>query len=207
MLIVALTGCSRAEPLLGTVLESSDAAPTFELQDQFGRPSKLADLRGQVTVLTFLYTYCPDICPVVTDHLRKAREMLGDDADRVAFVAISVDPDRDTVERAHEYSEQWGMLRKWSFLVGDEEELAPVWKAYYIDPGRSDSAHDESAVATESGSRDHDVASAREDVPPQYEVAHSAPVYLIDQEGLLRVLFTLPFDPDALAHDVRLLLD
>ncbi len=54
------------------------------------------------------------------------------------FVAISVDPERDTVERVHEYTESWGMLDKWSFLVGAEETLRPIWKGYYLDPAQID---------------------------------------------------------------------
>ena len=202
----AVSSCSRSEDALaGTVLTSSDPAPPFELQDQFGRSVSLADHRDNVVVLTFLYTYCPDICPIVASHLRETYQALGEDVDRVEFVAISVDPARDTVERALEYSEQWEMADRWSFLVGSEDQLAPVWKAYFIDPAP------DPAESEEEGGEDHQrddgggsVDALREAL---FTISHSAPVYLIDRDGLLRVLFTPPLDPDVIVHDVRLLLD
>ena len=207
LLALVLAACSTTEPALGTVLESSSPATPFELRDQFGHPVNLAGYRGKVVALTFLYTYCPDICPIVAAHLQQAHRKLGDDADQVAFVAVSVDPARDTVERAYAYSEKCDMLNSWAFLVGGEEELAPIWKAYYIDPAVDDRAGDGSATETRDASQRSGVDALRQGLVPRYNVVHSAPVYLIDREGLMRVLFTLPFEPDDLVHNIRLLLD
>ena len=202
MLLAAVAGCSSSEDALaGTVLTSSDPAPPFDLEDQFGRPVSLADHRDKVVVLTFLYTSCPDICPIVASHLKETYEALGGDVDRVGFVVISVDPARDTVERALAYSEQWEMADRWSFLVGSEDQLAPVWKAYYIDPAPAP-AEDGQDHQRDNGSGSVD--ALREQL---FTISHSAPVYLIDRDGLLRALFTPPLDLEAIAHDVRLLLD
>ena len=204
--LLAVT-CSGPEPLAGTVLTTSDPATPFELTDQSGRPVSLADYRGKVVALAFLYTYCPDICPVVTSHLKQARGALGDDTREVEFVAISVDPERDTVERARAYSQEWGMLDSWAFLVGDRERLSPIWKAYYVDATIESSALSDAPGTTHSaGAQTGSVATLRGDIATAYTLAHPAPVYLIDREGLLRVLFTLPFDPSDLVHDIRLLL-
>ena len=202
-LAVALAACSRDEPMLGTVLQASDPAPEFQLRDQFGRSVALADYRGKVAVVTFLYTYCPDICPIVTSHLKQAHRMLGEDAARVGFVAISADPQRDTTERAYAFSEEWGMLKNWAFLVGDEAELAPVWKAYYVAPSIDEHGQTPTAAPTPQGN----VGALREGIAAPYTVSHSAPVYLIDREGVMRALFTLPFEPQAVVHDIRLLLE
>ena len=110
------------------------AAPDFSLHDQHGRPVSLDTYDGDVTVVTFLYTYCPDVCPAVTSHLRDVQGSLGEDASRVDFVAISVDPERDTVERAREYLDAWSLDQRWAFLVGTEDELSGVWSSYFVDP-------------------------------------------------------------------------
>ena len=166
----------------------------------------LSDYAGRVTVLAFLYTSCPDVCPIVTAQLRDARELLGDDAEEVAFAAISVDPRRDTVAEALAFSEKWRMTDAWDFLVGDEETLSPIWKAYHLDPVVDD--HDAARdVQGEKRSQSDGVKALREDIARRYLVIHSAPVYIIDRQGRLRALFTLPFEPEALVHDVRLLLD
>ena len=191
--------------MLGTVLSSSNPAPDFELTDQFGQPIALSSYGGKVVLLTFLYTYCPDICPIVTSHLRDAHEMLGDDAGDVAFLAVSVDPARDTVEQAHAYSIRWRMLDRWAFLVGNEEALSAVWDDYYLEPsvdGQSNGDAEASQTAHDGG-----VDGVQQEVEARYTVTHSAPVYLIDGEGRMRVLFTPPLDPEAIVHDIRLLLD
>ena len=209
LLSLPLSACAKTAPMLGTVLTSSDPAPSFRLSNQFGQPVKLADYRGKVVVLTFLYTYCPDICPIVTSHLRETYRMLGDDSRQVAFVAISVDPERDTVQRAHDYSEEWGMLEKWAYLVGDAEQLSSLWRAYYIGPAVDERVRNDQREAAAHSDVPHpaSVEELGQNIAARYTVTHSAPVYLIDREGRMRVLFTLPFDPSALAHDVRLLLN
>ena len=207
LLAAGSPACSRTDPMLGTVLSSSDQAPAFELQDQHGRQVALADFEGRVVVLTFLYTYCPDICPAITAQLKQTHEILGEDAGRVALVAISVDPDRDTVERAYSYSDSWGMLTKWSFLVGDEEQLSPIWRAYYIDPTIDDVSHSRASDETAHASLEGAVKTLGEGITAEYEVSHPAALYLIDREGIMRVLFTSPLDPNSIVHDIRLLLD
>ncbi len=198
---VALVGCSKADPLVGTEFQPPRPAPTFELHNQFGLPVSLSDHKGKAVVLAFIYTQCTDICPIVSAHLRDVHRLLGGDAAEVAFMAVSVDPDRDTAEAARAYSERWGMLDKWQFLVGDESELRPVWADYFIDP--TVERHDDAAAAV---SHDGDPSGTQEVGPGQFTVSHSAPVFLIDRAGMLRVVFTLPFEPEDVAHDVRRLL-
>jgi len=192
----------------GTVLMASDPAPRFELQDQFGRPVALADYDGRVVALTFLYTSCRDVCPVVTGHLKQTHEMLGDDVGRVGFVVVSVDPDRDNVQQAYAYSQQWNMLQKWAFLVGGQQELEPIWADYYVDPTIDARSHGEVGedTAHATGPRRGRDGALPDATASKYEISHSAPVYLIDRRGLLRVLFTPPLDPVDIAHDIKLLL-
>ena len=124
----------------------------------------------------------------------------------MSIVVVSVDAERDTVEAALTYSEAWQMQDTWSYLVGMEEELRPVWDAYYVDPVRIDASED--GTDAEDGNGDiSGVDALYEGVKLRYTVTHSAPVYLIDRAGLSRVIFTLPMDPADIAHDVNLLLN
>ena len=209
-ILFLVVGCSSGVSFHGTELTGANPASPFRLQNQFGDHVALNDLKGNVVVLTFLYTNCPDACPIITDAMRNAYDALGLDAQRTAFVAITVDPARDTVEEVNRYSEGKGMLHKWSFLTGNEEELAPVWRAYYVaaEPERV-----EGGIGTlENLSQEAATQASAVDIGTHgnevgYLVSHTTPVYLIDRAGRLRVLFTdLTLDPAPLVHDIRLLL-
>ena len=199
--------CSTAPlPFKGTRLTAESPAYAFMLHDQFGEEAGLSDHRGKVVLLTFLYTNCPDVCPITTSQLRSAREMLGDSADDVAIVAVSVDPERDSTEAAYQFSERWRMTDIWSYLVGTEDELRPIWNAYYLDPAIPDSRSERGVAETEVDDDEHPAGSTDASIAHSYLVIHSAPIYLIDREGRMRVVFTLPFVTEDLVHDVKLLL-
>ena len=206
-LAIVVAACSGPDAFEGTELTSRNPAPAFALSNQFGETISLSDYEGKVVVLSFLYTSCPDICPVVTSHLRDALRMLGEDADDVRFVAITVDPERDTVEAVRAFLEKWEMLDEWAFLVGDRARLSPIWKAYYLDPTLDE--QQDGGPDNVGASAHHDAGRAgalQQQALGRYLVNHSAPVYLIDRQARMRVVFTLPFDPEAVAHDVTLLL-
>ena len=99
------------------------------------------------------------------------------------------------------------MLDKWSFLTGSEEELSALWEAYYVSVERTD----DSGGAIESLGTDlaRETLASSEGLSEKaaYLVTHSAPVYLIDQDGRMRSVITdLTLDPEPLVHDIRLLL-
>lgn len=216
VLLLLVTGaCSGEASFQGRELDSPDVAPPFELQDQFANPVSLSDFAGKVVALTFLYTYCPDVCPLTTETLRRTQELLGEDASDVQFLAISVDPPRDTVERAYEYSQEKAMLDKWHYLVGTEEQLAPVWTSYWLDPYREIPGEDAGSSSNDSGEEEQEdgefrhsrISTSSGALDGGYLIGHSAPVLLIDREGFRRVLFTeLTLDYQPLLHDIRLLL-
>ena len=199
-----LAGCGEPSST-GTELSARQQAAGFSLDDQFGSTVSLEDLRGRVVVLSFLYTECPDICPIVADHLARVRDDLEDDGssmDETSILVVSVDPERDSTEAALRYSELWGMAEDWSYLVGDRQALEEVWAAYYISPVTSDSDGHGPEYQGAEGSVDGLVDSTA----LAYTVDHQAPVYLIDREGRMRVIFTLPIDPRDVARTVRSLL-
>jgi protein SCO1/2 len=137
----------------------------------------LSGLRGNVVALTFLYTKCPDTCPLTAEHFRSAQEKLGTDADRVRFVAVSVDPSGDTPAAVKDFSASHRLDRNWHYLVGPEASLRAVWAAYGI--------HQQ---------------------PSGGLVGHTDAIYLIDANGNARVLLRTVDGAEALAKDLRILL-
>ena len=229
--VAAFIACSSPETFRGTELTARAPATPFTLTNQFSRSVSLDDYRGKVVLLTFLYTNCPDICPLTTSNIREAYDLLESDAEELAMVAVSVDPERDTVEEALDFSQHWQMTDRWDFLTGQRAELERIWRAYYIDPS-VDSGSDSHQTSAASDQRDGtgavgalgqailgqpalseilalDVSDSdsSQSSSKGYLVSHSSPVYLVDRAGLMRVVHTLPFEPSALAHDIRLLID
>jgi protein SCO1/2 len=170
-------GACASPKLAGTELGATDA-PDFTLTDGVtGRVVTLSAQRGQVVALTFLYTTCPDVCPLTASRFRSAQTELQADAGRVTFIAVSVDPDRDTPKAVQEFSSTHGLSANWFYLVGGLAQLSPVWAAYGI------------GVQAGSGA-----------------VTHNDAVYLIDARGRERVLLHSEDLAADLANDLRALL-
>ena len=104
----------------------------FSLRDQDGKPVSLHQLRGHVVVLTFMYSTCQDTCPVTATTIRGALDDLGHD---VPALAVSVDPAHDTPATAEAFLVKRSLTHgRMRFLLGTRAQLAPVWKAYGIQP-------------------------------------------------------------------------
>ena len=207
---LVLTACARSTSeaeFNGTTLKSGDIAPNIELTNQAGRSVSLESLKGHVVVLTFLYTNCPDVCPIVTSHLREVGELLGSEGNSAQFVAVSVDPERDSVESAREYLNKWKLSGNWLFLVGDRPELEEVWEDYYVDPVVSDHDPLESGETGPTPEPRGAVDTLSAEITRRYLVVHSTPVFLVDRHGNRRVVFTPPLEPEEVAEDIRQLLD
>ncbi len=111
---------------------SSEIPPvTFALSDQDGRRVGARDLRGHVSVLTFLYSTCEDSCPVVASQIRGALDDLGHD---VPVFAVSVDPPNDTRLSARRFINRQSLTSRMRFLLGSRQQLTPVWKEFAIKP-------------------------------------------------------------------------
>jgi protein SCO1/2 len=192
------TGCAGQPEFKGSALAESQPAPNFQLTNQYGKAMTLQDLQDKVVVLTFLYTSCPDICPLITAKLRQVQEELGPAGSDVAVVAITVDPETDNVERVRQYSDAMGMKEQWYFLTGSREQLVPIWEAYYV-----------AALAEELSA---DLAAASDPAKlaqsdSRFAGLHTAPVYLIDRHGRRRLHHSGgDLAVEDVLHDVRLLL-
>lgn len=159
-----------AEKLYGSVWTSPKPAPDFELKDRAGKRVRLASLRGKVVALTFVFTQCPQVCPIITAKLKVVADGLGERFGKEAvFVLISVDPEGDTPEAIKKYQEAHDV--RWPYLVGSEKELAQVWGDYGVMVERR-------PLDSQSGHGSH----AR-----PYTIDHTAKLVLIDEKGLMRV--------------------
>jgi len=157
----------------------SVAAPDFLLKDQFGKQISLSEFKGKPVVVTFLYTHCTDVCPLIADHLHSTALGLGKDVGHVAFLAVSTDPIGDTQTAALRFSDKHKMTHYWHFLIGTRDELALIWSAYSVD----------AQAATAPG-----------------VVNHSTALYVIDKEGRERVLLDNNFTSQQLTGDLKVLL-
>jgi protein SCO1 len=103
----------------------------FHLVDQDGKPASLSEYRGQVVVLTFMYSTCQDTCPITAQQIRGAMDQLGHD---VPALAVSVDPANDNPFHAKRFLLQQHLTDRMRFILGNRAQLAPIWKAYGIQP-------------------------------------------------------------------------
>ena len=127
-----IAACSRPITLVGTVLDARPA-PEFTLTDALSSQAlTLSSLRGNVVALPFLYTHCPDTCPLTAEHFREAQTALGPDAARVHFVAMSVDPVNDTPESVRAFTADHRLTTNWHCLIGDRSRLEIVWALYGV---------------------------------------------------------------------------
>jgi protein SCO1 len=157
-------------------------APPFMLTSQDGKPVSLADLHGKVVAVSFIYTQCPDICPMLTQKMVEVQEALGTDfGKKVAFVSISLDPEHDTPEVLRDYAQFWGAKPEgWSFLTGSPEAVRDVSRRYGVFFAKK-----------EDGSVDHTQLTS-----------------LVDAAGQMRVQYLgARFDPEEFRHDLMSLVD
>jgi len=115
-------------------LDADEPAPAFTLTDQHGRRVALADLRGKVAIVTFLFTRCTDVCPVLPQILARVDQHLSDaERARVAYVGISIDAQRDTPARLREFIAERGLdPARWTLLTGSAAELTQAADDYGV---------------------------------------------------------------------------
>jgi protein SCO1/2 len=179
-LLLAIPAGAADEPALKAgVFDPPRVAPAFSLRGSDGAELTLDRYRGKVVILEFGFTSCPEVCPTTLAALAAARKQLGPDAEGLQVVYITVDPERDDVERLRTYLAAFDP----TFVggTGTEQELAAV-------------------------RNDYGIAAARTTVGSSTTFDHSSYTYLIDREGNLRALMPYGHAADDYAHDVRILL-
>ena len=157
-------------------------APPFTLTSQDGKSVALADLRGKVLAVTFIYTGCPDICPLVTQKMVDVQNALGAEfGTKIAFVSITLDPEHDTPAVLKDYAQSWGAKPNgWMFLTGSPAAIREVTRRYGVFFAKK-----------EDGSVDHTQLTT-----------------LVDADGQMRVQYIgWRFNPDEFRRDLLSLVD
>lgn len=160
----------------GTLALPSKPAPPIHLRNYLGQPVTLSEYRGRAVLVTFLYTNCPDVCPLITAKLRASLDMLGAEARTVQVIAVSVDPRGDTPTSVARFLRAHGMVGRMQYLIGSPSRLAATWRAW-------------------------SVGSTRDANQPQL-VSHSALIYGITAGGDVRTIYPDSFEPSQIVHDV-----
>jgi len=170
----------RAGPskLAGAAVLPGSPAVDFSLRDAYGHAVRLSAQRGRVVLLTFLYTQCRDVCPVIAAHLNTVLRELGPARQEATVIAVSVDPARDTPAAVRAYTQLHQLAPEFHFVSRPMAALRQVWQNYNV------------------------LAIARN----QEVIDHSAPTLLIDRRGRPRAYYLPGFRTSDVLHDVRLLL-
>ena len=178
-----LTGCSKDRPeFRGVDITGADYARDFQLTDHNGQQRSLKDFAGKVVVVFFGFTQCPDVCPTSMQELADVRQQLGKDGDRLQGIFVTVDPERDQLALLKAYMQNFdpGFLA----LRPTPEQLPALAKDYKIYYKKVEGK-----------------------TPTSYTMDHSAGSYVYDPQGRLRVYQRYGSGTEALAADVRALLD
>jgi len=176
-LITVLVSCGRPHVFSGTAITPPRRAPEIALIDQNGQPFSLNAQQGNVVLLFFGYTHCPDVCPATLGTFAATHRQLGAAAEHVRFVFITVDRNRDVPAELRTF-----LMRVDPAIIGLTGTTAAIARA----------------------ARDYGVYSA---VDRLNAVAHTDRIFLIDRAGDWRLLYSSDVDPAVLAADVRALLD
>lgn len=176
-----LPALAATERLKAGVFEPAQAAPEFALKGSDGGALNLARFKGKLVLLVFGFTNCPEVCPTTLATLAQARKQLGSDAADVQVVYVTVDPERDDVNRIRQYLEAFDK----SFVGGTEtpDKLAAMRKRYGV-------------VAEKIAAKQ----------PNAYGMNHSTSVWLIDRTGKLRAMMPYGHEAKDFVHDLQLLL-
>ena len=153
-------------------------APGFKLVNQFGQPMSLSQFRGKVVMLSFEDSECTTVCPLTTQSMLEAKQLLGSAGDQVRLLGVDANPDATTVGDVLSYSRAHGMVNQWDFLTGSLAQLKAIWAAYHI------------AVQIEQGQIDHTPA-----------------LFIIDQQGREQKLYLTQMAYSSVGQSAEVLAD
>lgn len=176
---LALTACAPPPPPFNaTEVKGIDYGRGLGIADTDGRVRRLEDFKGEVTLVFFGFTRCPDVCPTTLLRLRQARAAVGPDADKVRVLLVSVDPERDTPAVLSAYVKNFDP--SFVALRPEPADLPKVIKAFH-------------AIAVKVP-----VGDAGE-----YTIDHSATIYVYDRANRMRLIAQPDFDITKFADDLR----
>lgn len=166
----------------GQTIDSPTPAADFTIMRQDGQPFQLSSQRGKLVALFFGFTHCPDICPTTLADMQAVRKQLGNDADKLQVVFISIDPERDTPELVQRYVGAFdpGFIG----LSAPPAALEPLYQEY-------------------------GVTAIKRELPDSalgYTMDHSTYIYILDTAGRWRLIFPYDTPTDDIVSDLRQLL-
>ena len=156
----------------------------FTLTDQYGNLVQESEFRGRLMLVFFGFTHCPDICPVTVNTLSRVMELLGDKAEQVAPIFITVDPKRDTPDVMKAFLENFD--KRLVGLTGSAEDIAKVEAVYKAYAAKVETTEDTNAQPSE-----------------EYTMDHSAYIYLMDKNGKYSKIFSYTTPEQDLARVVE----
>ena len=162
---------------LGTSL-GGRSAPDFQLQNQFGQPMSLSQFRGKVVMLAFEDSQCTTVCPLTTQSMLQAKQLLGAAGSQVQLLGVDANPDATSVADVLSYSRTHGLVNQWDFLTGSLAQLKATWGSYHI------------AVQIEQGQIDHTPA-----------------LFVIDQQGRERKLYLTQMAYSSIGQSAQVLAE
>jgi protein SCO1/2 len=174
VLVLAACGGSKTPQLSGTAVDPAVHAPNFALEDQSGGTVTVSAERGHWLVVTFLYTHCPDVCPLIAAHLNRAITAAAGRRAGLHVIAVSVDPARDTLSAVRRYATTHRLAPSFRWAIGSRGQLARVWHAYH--------------VAAQPG--------------PHGTISHSTFEILVDPQGKERAIYDSSITTDELTGDL-----
>lgn len=165
----------------GGLINPSKVAPALNLRNYLGGPRlNISDFRGKAVLITFIYTHCPDVCPLMTAKLGVALHSMSPQlAAKVQLMAVSVDPRGDTRAAVAKFLREHEVSGQMLYLTGTLHELGHAWEAW-------------------------GVGSERDAKSPEF-IDHSALVYGISGSGRVTTIYASNFKPTEIVHDVPLL--
>jgi protein SCO1 len=178
-----LTACSSPPPFKAKPVPDSPAAPAFTLTDQYGTQRSLSDFKGKVVSLFFGFTHCPDICPTHLARQAEVMRQLGPQAEQVAVLFVSLDPERDTPAALKTYMDAFDP--RFIALTGSSEQTSKVAKQYKIFWQKTPLP--DSALV--------------------YTIDHTTNSFVIDQAGRLRLVVPHEMSAADVTHDLKLMIE
>lgn len=154
--------------------------PDFTLTDQTGEPLSLSELQGKPTLITFGFTHCPDICPLTLNEFRRIAQNLDEDSQRVNFVFISVDGDRDTPQRLQTFFETQRVNELVTGLTGSPDDVRRLGVDYGLN-----------------------FIYSEPDATGAYTVDHSAGMYLLDSDNRWIKRYAFSTDIALIQRDIQ----
>lgn len=181
LMLAACQPAPQPPAFQATDITGAAFARDFKLTDHNGQARELADFRGKVVAVFFGYVHCPDVCPTTLSDFARALEQLGPGAEQVQVIFVTVDPERDTPEVLKTFVPAFNPGFLGMYTGADAlRELAKEFKVVY-------------QKTSVKGVDD-------------YLIDHSAGTYVFDKQGNLRLLMSYGSSPDAIAHDLKVLL-